>query len=164
MGGFLRGFEAFAVLLFPPALVCILLWGYVWWLSARRESRAVRAWAALSAALSFLGALAFVGWTSLEDLHDFPGYTCTVRDSPYPERIPADRVGDWAATTAWFGPNIEWSHSYEWFPVGVRCDYRTRDEPLIEVSTHSPWSYTVVVYALVAFGAVQAARVVRPFR
>ena len=75
-----RGFEAFAIVLFLPAFVCILLWGYVWWLSSRRESRVVRWWAALSAVFSLLGALAFVRWTGIEDYNDYPGYTCTVRE------------------------------------------------------------------------------------
>lgn len=60
-----------------------------------------------------------------------------------------------------FHPGIGWSHDYELFPAGVQCTYWTKDEPRVEVATHSPWPYTLFFYGLSGIALFQIARLAR---
>lgn len=80
--------------------------------------------------------------TAAGDFGDYPGYTCVTRDTGPVPGMPLERTGNGTPR----GPNIEWWMEAELFPVGMKCVYRTEDEPLIEVATHSSWVYTVFFY------------------
>lgn len=74
-----------------------------------------------------------------------------------PDRLPPPHP-DLVST---FHPNLDWSHDYELFPVGVQCRYWTEDEPRIEATTHSPWTYTLFFYGLGGVALLQVVRIVR---
>ena len=156
--------EAFLVPLLPPVALSLALWAFIIWVSFRATGRGVRRTAAaVSVVLSICGAIAFLGFTGSDDYNDYPGYTCALRDGYLPSGFPPDRFPpphpDRVST---FHPNIDWTHSYELFPAGVRCTYWTRDDPRITVVTHSPWSYSMWIYGLLLIAVAQAARVVNP--
>lgn len=156
--------EAFLVPLLPPVALSLALWAFISWVSFRATGRGVRRTAAaVSLVLSICGAIAFLGFTGSDDYNDYPGYTCELRDGYLPSGFPPARFPpphpDRVST---FHPNIDWTHSYELLPAGVRCTYWTRDDPRVTVVTHSPWSYSVWIYGLMLIAVAQAARVVNP--
>lgn len=153
--------EAFLIPLLPPVALALAIWAFIVWVSFKATRRgARRTAAAISAVLAICGAIAFLGFAASDDYNDYPGYTCVVRDADHPPGFPLERRGaEWAAS---FSSNIAWSHSYEWFPAGVRCTYWTRDEPRVSVVTHSPWSYSVWIYALLGLALTQAVRAINP--
>lgn len=154
--------EAFLIPLLPPVALALALWAYIVWASfkaARRGAR--RTAAAVSAVLSICGAIAFLGFAGSDDYNDYPGYTCALRDGHAPDGFPPDRVPPEEQIST-FHTNIDWSHGYELLPAGIRCTYWTRDEPRVSVVTHSPWSYSVWIYGLLAISLTQAVRVTNP--
>lgn len=156
--------EAFLVSFLPPIALSLALWAFIIWVSFRATGQGVRRTAAaVSVLLSIGGAIAFLGFAGSDDYNDYPGYTCALRDGYLPDGFPPDRVPpphpDRVST---FHPNIDWTHSYELLPAGVRCTYWTRDDPRVTVITHSPWSYSVWIYGLLLIAVAQAARVVNP--
>ena len=110
----------------------------------------------------FVAALCVLAAAGLADYNDYPGYTCAVRDGDVPDGFPTDRLPpadpDIVST---FHPGIGWSHGYELFPVGVQCTYWTKAEPRFEMTTHSPWAYTVLFYGLSGIALLQFARVAK---
>ncbi|MBB0992482.1 hypothetical protein G6009_13970 [Dietzia sp. SLG510A3-30A2] len=154
--------EAFLIPLLPPVALSLGLWAFVVWVSFRATGRgARRSAAAISAVLSICGAVAFLGFAGSDDYNDYPGYTCALRDGHVPDSFPSDRLPPEEQIST-FHTNIDWSHGYELLPAGVRCTYWTRDEPRVSVVTHSPWSYSVWIYGLLAIALTQAVRVINP--
>ncbi|ANI90970.1 Hypothetical protein BJL86_0159 [Dietzia timorensis] len=150
------------------ALLFILILSIVFfgWLGAFATSvlafrRTTRRWACLiSAAGSAFAAIGVRGASMLDDYNDFPGYTCAQRDSGHIPGIPASRWGP--RGEEYFGSNIDWDSEVELFPLGLKCSYRTLDEPRLEATTHSNWSYSIFGYAFLAMSLVQLVRMFGP--
>jgi len=160
------------IVLAVPVL-CVAFWLWITLRSFRSPSRSRRrAAAALSALCSADGALLVWALPFGDDYNDFPGYTCVERDDPASPKssgalqsaIPAERRQWDPGSNYDFPPNIRWHHEIEWWPVGMRCVYVTRDEPTITVVTHSSWWYTPFVYGLGLLAAVQTVRIAVPTR
>lgn len=123
--------------------------------------KTTRRWACLiSAAGSALAALGVLSASMLADYNDFPGYTCAQRDSGDIPGIPANREGP--RGEEYFGSNIEWDSEVELLPLGLKCSYRTLDEPRLEATTHSNWAYSIFGYAFMALSLVQLVRMFGP--
>ncbi|MFD4368713.1 hypothetical protein [Rhodococcus sp. NPDC058521] len=133
------------------------------YLSFRAQSSGARSLAVgVSIVLSFGAALCVLAAVGAEDYNDYPGYTCSMRDGYVPEGFPTDLLlpTDSDRVTA-FHPLIDWTHEYELFPVGMQCAYWVHDDARVQVTTHSPWPYTVFFYGLIAVAPFQVVRVIR---
>lgn len=126
------------------------------------ERRTRKIYAVFSVLLSAACALGTFTMTMLDDYNDYPGYTCTLRDDDVPAGIPADRLpARNPDVMTEFHPDLGWKHDYELFPVGLSCTYWLREDQDVNVTTHSPWSYSLFTYVFLAVMVMQTVRTCR---
>lgn len=155
--------NALLLLVFSPAVVLVGVCAGSTYLSFRARRRGVRCCAAAASVVSFLVlAGAVVVLANVDDVNDFPGYTCVVRDGYVPAGFPADRLSSTDPdVVSLFHPDIAFEHEREWFPVGVRCSYSVGEGQKPLVVTHSSWAFTVLFYSALAPAGGQGVRLVR---
>lgn len=112
--------------------------------------------AVVAVLLSCIGMLGVFAASAVDDFNDYPGYTCTLRDSPELTELRAEwhQSPDVADL-----PEPSSFHNYELFPLGMECTHNVPGSPGLTVTTHSHWSYTLFFYALATIAVVQTIRV-----